>query len=330
MTTSAGGPAAEHDAPAPEVSPPLWLSLLRLARPKQWVKSAFVAIGPVYRAADGHPVDWLATCAAIASFSLASSACYVVNDIKDREQDRAHPRKRRRPIAAGAVETSTAAWFAAMLLLASLALALRPGAPACWWLLLALGAYVLNVSWYSLSLKNVMVLDVVSLACGFVIRVLGGCAAAAVPPSEWLLNCVFFLSMFLAFGKRLGERRTLGGGVNSAEARSVQASYTDDMLRMVVVVTAVAALVTYAGYVQDRGPQFARGGGFNFLWLTMLPATYAMLRCIVLLERGDYDDPTELAAGDRPFQAAAAIFGLVTVAVWLIARGGIAGSVGGG
>src|SRR5690606_16191438 len=119
--------------------------------------------------------------------------------------------------------------------------------------------------------------DVISLASGFVLRVLGGCAAAMVVPSSWLLNCIFFLSMFLAFGKRLGERRTLGA--DAAAARGVQSVYTDDLLRMSVVVTAVATLITYAGYVQAHEEDYRRG--FNLLWLTMLPATYGLLRCIV-------------------------------------------------
>lgn len=289
-------------------------NLLRLARPKQWAKSAFVVVGPLYAVSDGEAPGWLAVSAAVASFCLASSACYVVNDIRDREADRAHPRKRRRPVASGAVPLSTAWGFAAVLALASIfpIFLTPPGARP--WLGAALGAYVANVLLYSLTFKHVVILDVISLSLGFVIRVLGGCAAAAIIPSAWLLNCTFFLAMFLAFGKRLGERRTMrAAGMDASVARSVQSVYTDELLRMVVVVTAVATLITYAGYVQARGEQWIHG--FNLLWLTMLPATYGMLRCIVLLEHGRYDDPTELATSDRPFQAASLLFALLTVAV---------------
>jgi hypothetical protein len=118
--------------------------------------------------------------------------------------------------------------------------------------------------------------------------------------------------MYLSFGKRLGERRTMAESVGGASsARKVQAWYTDALLRMVVVVTAVAALVTYAGYVQSRADVYTYG--FNWLWLTTLPAVYGMLRSIMLLELGQYDDPTELAISDRPFQLAVALFGLMTV-----------------
>lgn len=292
-------------------------ALLRLARPLQWTKSGFVLIGPAYAWANNYPVSWPAVVAAAGAFALAASAGYVLNDLLDHEADRAHPRKRRRPIAAGEISVRGAYAFAALLVLAGVALAVAvplSGISTGWWVVGALGAYVANTVTYSFGLKRAVMADVVSLACGFVLRVLGGCAAAGVAPTSWLLNCTFFIAMFLAFGKRLGERRT--SGADAATVRSVQRAYTDELLRMAVVVTAVAALVTYAGYVEDQGEKrFAQT--FNYLWLTMLPATYGLLRCIVLLERGDYDDPTELAAHDRAFQLSVLVFaGLTVAAVW--------------
>lgn len=297
---------------------------LKLARPKQWSKGAFVVVGPMYALADPagrHDFSWFAVAAALVSMSLASSACYVVNDIRDREADRHHPRKKRRPIASGVIPVRSA-WIYAIVLYGLAFLALLPIYWAAGGLALALTAvtvalYVANVVGYSFGIKHVVILDVISLSIGFVLRVLAGCAAAGIHPSTWLLNCTFFLSMFLAFGKRLGERRTMGD--EAGLARAVQGTYTEDLLRMVVVMSAVATLVLYAGYVQDRGgtwsPEWA--GGFNVLWLTILPATFALLRCIVLVERGEYDDPTELAVRDRPFQVAAVSFGVITLAVLL-------------
>ncbi len=108
-------------------------------------------------------------------------------------------------------------------------------------------------------------------------------------------------------------------------ARTVQGFYSDQLLRMVVVVTAVATLLTYAGYTQTREADFllrlsAEEGGFslNLLWLTILPAMYALIRCITLLERGEHDDPTELATKDLPFQLAAGVFALITVVLVLV------------
>ena len=117
-----------------------------------------------------------------------------------------------------------------------------------------------------------------------------------------------------------GEREPAVDNTPHEEFRPVQAAYTDELLRMVVVVTGVATLVTYAGYVQAREPDtsfqvwpfLAR---FNFLWFTMVPAIYALMRAIVLLERGRYDDPTELAVKDRPMQAAVLAFMCLTAGV---------------
>lgn len=310
------------------------VALLRLMRPKQWAKGVFVLLGPVYGAADGQRVDFAAVAAVFIAFALASSACYIVNDIKDVTADRLHPRKKKRPLASGAVSARAASAVAVALLAAAIVTAILPslaghaGPPdrtaTTAWAGLFLGVYVLNTLAYSLRFKHVVILDVVSLAGGFVLRVLGGCAAAGVEPSTWLLNCTFFVAMFLAFGKRLGEMRALGEGASAA--RGVLAGYTPELLRMAVVVTAVASLVTYAGYTQSRAehytlyyPSVARGWGFNVLWLTILPATFGLLRSIVLVERGDFDDPTELAWKDWPFKFSLLAFGVITA--WAVLAG---------
>jgi 4-hydroxybenzoate polyprenyltransferase len=300
-------------------------NLLRLARPKQWAKSGFVLLGPLYGLRD-HPematmATILAALTAAAVFALISSACYVVNDIFDAEKDRAHPRKSRRPIASGAVSVKLGWVYAACLAVAGIALGLLLPEETRLRTLAVAGIYAANVMAYSFALKHIVIVDVLSLSAGFVLRVIGGCAALAIEPSTWLLNVTLFLAMFLAFGKRLGERRTLGDRASSA--RGVQTVYTDDLLRMFVVVTAVATLITYAGYVQAReAPAVSMLGdflGFHALWITMLPAMFAMLRAIVLLERGDYDDPTELAARDLTMQIAVVTFGILSV---LAALGG--------
>lgn len=305
---------------APGAAPPLWWSLLRLARPAQWAKSAFVLIGPLYGLRDiehtGLTIEQVGVRAllAAAAFALASSACYVVNDLVDRVADRSHPRKCRRPIAAGHVSPGQAVMWAAALGIGAAGLLASIGPPTVGWVALALGLYVLNVLAYSAWLKHVLILDVISLALGFVLRVMGGCAAVGIEPSTWLLNVTLFLSMFLAFGKRLGERKALaetGDAGRAVEHRKVQAGYTDSLLQMAVVVTAGSTLLTYASYVQSLGSTHVVG--FNLMWLTMLPAFYGMFRAILMLERGRYDDPTELAVHDRGFQASGALFVVMTV-----------------
>ena len=321
---------------------PLALSLLKLARPAQWSKSGFVVIGPAYGLRDlvdevgslsaAIPSLMSVLLAAIA-FSLASSGCYVINDIVDREADRAHPRKCRRPIASGQVSPQTAMVFAVVMFVVAIVSVLMISGVARWWVALAIVLYIINTVSYSAIFKHHVIADVMSLSFGFVLRVMAGCAAAAIEPSVWLLNVTFFLSMFLAFGKRLGERRTLARVENSsgepaestlaATHRRVQGRYTDVLLQMAVVVTAVTTLMTYALYVQSEGQAFVLG--FNLLWLTILPATYGLLRCIVLLEEGVYDDPTELAVHDRGFQLAGFVFASITGALmlWQATGGGL-------
>lgn len=335
-------PPQDVSAPPHAASPPLWRSLVRLARPNQWTKSAFVLVGPFYalKDLDLQEQDTVALIVraliAAAAFALVSSACYVVNDIFDRVADRAHPRKRRRPLASGAVSTKTAWIFASVLFITGIALILPLRGKNEQWVALTIGLYVINVLLYSAYLKHKVIADVISLSLGFVLRVMGGCAAAGVEPSVWLLNVTFFLSMFLAFGKRLGERRTLSASGSSdplspilvrsddmsraVEHRRVHAGYTDSLLQMAVMVSAVITLMTYALYVKDLDPRYTRG--FNLMWLTMLPAFYGLFRCVVLIERGVYDDPTELATRDRGFQTAGAVFLLLTIALmWWFSPG---------
>jgi 4-hydroxybenzoate polyprenyltransferase len=306
--------------------------LLRLARPHQWAKSVFVLVGPLYGLRDMQGRDWreVVTQGLLAAgvFALASSACYAFNDLRDAPRDRVHPRKRGRPIAAGLVSPGQA-WALVVVLLAGAAgLGAMLDAGVRLTTLAVVALYVANVFAYSLTLKNRVIADVLSLSMGFVLRVIGGCCAVGIWPTTWLLNCTMFLAMFLAFGKRLGERRTAeASGYGADEARAVQAKYTDNLLRMTVVVTAVAALLTYAAYVQSRQSDFALvalGGlspGFNWLWLTLLPATYALLRSMVLIERGVYDDPTEMFLKDRALAGAGLVFAALTGGVMLLHAG---------
>ena len=286
-------------------------------------------LGPLYGAADGAKIDPWSVVACFMAFALASSGCYVINDLRDVEADRMHPRKKKRPLAAGEVSVGIARVWAIALLagawLCTFAPVVIDGGSAVGqrmaWTAALVAIYVVNTVLYSVRLKHLVIVDVLSLSLGFVLRVLGGCAAAGVEPTTWLLNCTFFVSMFLAFGKRLGELRSLGEAAGAA--RGVLRIYTIDLLRMAMVVTAVAALVTYAGYAQARSDRYTvhyAGWGFNVLWVTMLPATYALMRSIVQMERGKYDDPTELAYKDGGFRAAVLVFGLMTVGAMLLVR----------
>lgn len=321
--------APEGDADA--ARQPIALACVRLARPKQWSKSIFVLIGPLYGLMDHAmplsqalaPALWAAL-----GFALLASACYAVNDVVDAPKDRLHPRKRLRPVASGRISPAAAYAFSGAMALAGCGALLLTGSARL--IVLGMGLlYAANVMAYSFNLKRRVIADVMSLSFGFVLRVLAGCAAAGVSPSTWLLNCTLFLAMFLAFGKRLGERRTVGAA--AASVRGVQAVYTDELLRMMTLVTGIVTLLTYAGYVQSRDATFSvaifgsgaagHAPGLNVLWFTLIPVTYALLRAIVLLERGRYDDPTEMATRDWPLQVSVAAFGAITVLAFMLTHG---------
>lgn len=322
-------PESTHSTPTPkQVGLPR--ALFKLARPHQWVKGVFVLAGPAFALGDGKltnisPTQLLTTLALIFfAFAFAASGCYVFNDLADVEADRAHPRKCRRPIASGAVSPSQAKIFGIALLILGLALALLVPGSVRWWTAALVALYIINVLLYSAYFKHIVIIDVLCLSSGFVLRVLGGCAALAVTPSTWLLNATLFLSMFLAFGKRLGERRVMGE--DAATARDVQERYSDQILRMIVVVVGVATLLTYTGYVQSREADMSLtlatgiGGDFNFnlLWISVMPVMLGLLRTITLIMDARYDDPTELAMKDPIVRYTSIAFALTTIAATLL------------
>lgn len=325
----------EHPVPSP-MAGGLIPGLIRLARPHQWSKGIFVLIGPLFAIADGkfndmpRPELALATGLTFLGFCLAASGCYVFNDLADVQRDRVHPRKCRRPLASGQVSIGIAKIFGICLLLLSAGCVLGVPQGLKVWVLGLILLYITNVMAYSAGLKHIVIIDVLSLSSGFVLRVLGGCAAVGITPSTWLLNATLFLSMFLAFGKRLGERRHMGSDEDATAVRDVQQHYSDQMLRMFVVVTGVATLLTYTGYVQsqelnymyifaNRPTSLSPGGfGMNLLWVTVAPATLALLRTITLLMRGRYDDPTELAMRDNMVRLAGLVFvASMVIVIWI-------------
>lgn len=305
-------------------------ALFKLARPHQWIKGVFVLAGPAFALKDGKldsltPTQFLTTLALIFfAFAFAASGCYVFNDLADVESDRVHPRKCKRPIASGAVSPSQAKIYGVLLLALSIILALLiPGSVKIWAAALV-AIYIVNVMLYSAVFKHMVIIDVLCLSSGFVLRVLGGCAALAVTPSTWLLNATLFLSMFLAFGKRLGERRVMGE--DASKARDVQQQYSDQVLRMIVVVVGVATLLTYTGYVQSReldmsitlATGVAGDFAFNLLWITVMPVMLGLLRTIMLIMDARYDDPTELAMKDPVVRASSIAFVITTVIAILL------------
>ena len=215
-----------------------------LARPRDWVKNAFVLMPVPFAVAAGATLEPLSLLLGLVAMCLMASAVYALNDVMDAEQDRLHPIKRRRPVAAGRIRPAAALMGAGGLCATSLVLAAWAGGrPAA----ATVGAYAaLNVA-YCLGAKNVPLIDVFLLSSGFVLRVVLGSELVGAAPSKWLLLCSSSLAMFLALGKRRGD---LLEGMDG-EHRPVLSGYNVRFLDQSMGITAGIALIGYALYTLD-------------------------------------------------------------------------------
>lgn len=276
--------------------------LVRLARPRDWAKAVFILL-PVPFAVRGGEAELspLAFAAGVAGFCLASSGLYALNDVRDAEADRAHPAKRHRPVASGAVPVRVALAWGAALVAAGLGLAAASGRPA---VVALVAVYLALNAVYTLGAKEVALVDVFLLASGFLLRVLVGCALVGAPPSNWLLLCSVWVALFLGFGKRRADL-TRGMG---AEARSVRLGYTEGFLDHAMGIAAGIALLSYSLYSQESHA-FAAGRE-----LAGLPfAAFGMLHVLRIAHQGELRDaPVELAWRSRTLQVCTLGWALAT------------------
>jgi decaprenyl-phosphate phosphoribosyltransferase len=263
-------------------------------RPHQWIKNLLVVAAAGAAGALGHD-DVLARVAlACLAFCLVASGIYAVNDVRDREEDRLHPRKRNRPVAAGELAPSAAVALAAGTLVAGFALCLliRP--------LLAvvvLGYVALTLS-YTFIWRHILLLDLLAIAGGFVLRAVAGGVAAPVTLSRWFVLVVTAAALLVAAGKRDAElRRTqLAGGAR----RRVLETYTPQLLRAIVTGSAAVALFAYCVWAL----QHPSVHGIPWRPLTIVPFALGLLRYVRLVGRGAGEAPEELLLSDRWLPAA--------------------------
>lgn len=218
------------------------LALLRLLRPGQWPKNLMVVPLPLL-VAGWNPSSALRVALATCAFIVASSLVYVVNDIADRKRDRLHPVKRHRAIASGQVSVTAAVLFATVLTAPLSALVMVLSLGDAWPVLAYLG---LNAA-YSWKLKHLPLLDVFTVATGFVLRLLGGYEAAGVPVAGWLVLCVLALCLVLILGKRRHELATGGSG-----HRPALSGYSANFLDHVLVLCSVMTVVTYLLFLRTE------------------------------------------------------------------------------
>lgn len=251
------------------------LELLRLMRPHQWVKNAFVFIGLLFGHAWHDPALVTHTVLAFAAFCLVSSAIYTFNDIIDREQDRHHPKKSGRPLASGKVSINAAALFGGLLGVLGLGLAYAASETVA----IILVAYALMNIAYSLRLKHVVILDVFIIATGFMLRILAGTLGVGIPPSQWLLLCGLMVTLFLGFTKRRAEIIALSE--DKAAHRKVLEHYSPVLLDKMIVVTSAGLIMSYSLYTMN--PDTIRIHGTTNLIYTVPFVMYGVFRYIYLL-----------------------------------------------
>jgi len=232
-----------------------------LLRVRQWTKNLAVFAALVFARRLTDPASLAEVMEAFVAFCLASSAAYIVNDIRDRDADRLHPVKSRRPIAAGAVGVGEAWVLAAVLVAAAFAAAALSGVR----LVASVAAYLALQAAYNLKLKHVPTLEVFALAAGFVIRVAAGAWILAVEVSPWLLLCTMNLALFLALAKRRHELIEMEDGAGAH--RKVLDSYSPHLLDQMISIVAAATVVTYALYTLAE-QTVRKFGSAHMIWTT--------------------------------------------------------------
>jgi 4-hydroxybenzoate polyprenyltransferase len=283
-------------------------SLVLALRPRQWTKNLIVLAGLIFgeRLLDSAAV--VDAMVAFGVFCLLSGVVYLVNDIRDQEADRLHPIKSQRPIASGELPVGVASMFAVVLVVVALA--------AAFGLSTAFGAvgltYLTLLVLYSIWLKHLVILDVLTLSMGFVLRAWGGAVAVDVAMSHWLLLLTLLGALFLALSKRRAELVTLAD--DARHHRPSLAEYSPHLLDQMISVVTASTLLAYALYTIDP-ETVARFGTDRLLWTLPFPL-YGIFRYLYLVHRREGGgNPSEILLSDRPILACVALWGAAVVLV---------------
>lgn len=285
-------------------------AVIREARPKQWLKNVLVFAAP---AALGDLSADLAAKSLVVfvAFCMTASGTYYWNDIKDVEADRSHPTKRSRPIASGAVPLSVARVIGTLLLLGGPAVAClaRPEAGG------VVALYAVLTIGYSTAWKHVALLDLALVASGFVLRAMAGAAGTDTRMSSWFVLCTSFGSFFIVAGKRFAELMEMGD--NAAATRRSLAAYSLPYLRQLLSVSCTATVVSYCLWAFENGE--TAGGAVPWHGLSIVPMVLALLRYMMVLEKGGGGAPEEVFTRDRSLQ----LYGLAWVVVYALGVYGV-------
>ncbi|MGH2523766.1 MAG: decaprenyl-phosphate phosphoribosyltransferase [Anaerolineales bacterium] len=282
------------------------LALLKTMRPRQWTKNAFIFAALVFDHKLLQPTLFVRTLGGFGLLCLLSSTVYLVNDLADIEKDRRHPVKRHRPLPSGQLKKDVA--IAAAILLPALTL------PLAFWLDWQFGliavVYLLSNLLYSFWLKDVVLIDVLVLALGYLLRVIAGAALIDVAISPWLYTCMTLLALFIGFGKRRAELALMTGQADSS--RTVLKQYTLPFLDELINLVSTATVMAYSLYTfsAENLP------GNHAMMLTIPFVMYGIFRYLYLIHiKGEGGAPDELVLTDRPLQTTFILWGVIAIII---------------
>ena len=272
-------------------------------RPRQWSKNLLVFAGLVFAAKLGDPLRWLEACVCFVAYCAISSASYLANDVRDRDDDRLHPVKRSRPIARGELSPRSALTIAAVLGLAAPLLVAPLGLAS----VLLVFAFAALQAGYTIRLKHVVLLDVLTISALFVVRAAAGAEAVDVRISPWLLLCTALLALFLALAKRRGELVLVGAG--RTPGRPVLDGYSLELVDQLTAIVASATVIAYAIYTLT-------GDHTRVLLATVPFVVFGVFRYLLLMHRDDVgEEPEQVLLTDVPI--------LLAVAGWIVTAAAI-------
>ena len=282
-------------------------NILKLIRVKQWIKNAFVLAPLLFSLKFTEMGAVVQSALAFAAFCFIASAVYVMNDILDRKKDALHPKKKNRPIASGKIQPVTGGGIACLLIVA---------AAVCLFILgsaktaMTIMIYVMLNILYSYKLKQMVLVDVLVIAVGFILRVYAGAYAIGVPVSSFIFMTTLFLSLFLGFTKRKAELIRSG-----SEGREVLEKYSKEMVNQYIVISVALTIMCYALYTLE--PSTIARFSTNRLIYSVIFVIYGMFRYIYILDKDEnVEDPTESLYRDKGLMGACILFVLYVLAIF--------------
>jgi 4-hydroxybenzoate polyprenyltransferase len=271
------------------------LDYIKLLRFRQWIKNIFLFAGLVF-SRQFYYLDSIVTAIyAFLIFSILSSGSYILNDIIDYEEDRVHPIKSKRPIAAGRVTKKTAGIVAVPLIIVSLFFA-RFINDAFFYVC---ALYIAMMIFYSITVKHIVILDVLFVAIGYVLRAIAGAVAIRVEISSWLLLCTLLLALFLVISKRRTEIVVLGE--EAIKHRKILVHYPIDLLNQLIAIVTSACIVSYCLYT--LAPETVAKFNTRSLIFTVPFVVYGIFRYLyITYKKVETDIPEKVVMADRPLQ----------------------------